>query len=747
MRTADMFTKALRHHQAGELAEADRLYRKLLAAEPQHAHALHLRGVLAQQAGRHDDAVKLIGRAIALDPRVADFHYNLGLVHWSRGHRGEAIARWSDTIALNPDHADAHMNLGNALWSQGEPGRAEPHLRRAVALNPRAPAAHNNLGLALAALGRDADAIAQYQHAIALNADFVEAAMNLAVTLQAAGRADEALACARRALARRESPESQALAAEMIAGLGQVRDSAEMRALVMRSLSEGWGRQADVAAVGATLLKLDPALGPAIREAAELWPERLAAQGTFGAADLPADHALLRCLLVHARICDGAIEPYLTACRAALLACAEDEPAREDLIDFACALARQCFATEYVYACTADERARVQALRDAAERALASGGTIAPLRLAVLASYRPLAELPSADVLLAASWPPRLEELLTQQVRDVRAEARARAEIPRLTPIDDAVSQSVREQYEENPYPRWMTFTVSQRVSDLDLRLRRQFPWSPFAPSGAGTRFDALVAGCGTGQHALYVARLYGGARVLAIDLSLASLGYARARTQALGVTNLDYAQADILELGTIARSFDLIESAGVLHHLGDPHAGWRILLERLRPGGFMHVGLYSEIARRHVVTARAAIAARGLGASPDEIRGFREELLGLPEDHPLKPVTRTDDFFSLSDCRDLLFHVSEHRMTLPAIKRFLEENGLRFIGFELDSRTLRAYRARFPDDPSLTDLDRWHVFETENPDTFVGMYSLWLQKPGSELRAGPERSGPNPVG
>ena len=101
---------------------------------------------------------------------------------------------------------------------------------------------------------------------------------------------------------------------------------------------------------------------------------------------------------------------------------------------------------------------------------------------------------------------------------------------------------------------------------------------------------------------------------MLAIDLSareprLCEGAHRRARRS----TNIDYAQADILQLGAIGRTFDLIQSAGVLHHLADPWAGWRVLLSLLRPGGVMRIGLYSETARRGVVAARAFIAQRGL--------------------------------------------------------------------------------------------------------------------------------------
>jgi hypothetical protein len=89
----------------------------------------------------------------------------------------------------------------------------------------------------------------------------------------------------------------------------------------------------------------------------------------------------------------------------------------------------------------------------------------------------------------------------------------------------------------------------------------------------------------------------------------------------------------------------------------------------------------------------------------------------------------KTSDFFSTSACRDLLFHVQEHRLTLTAISVFLKENNLTFLGFDMDPNILHAYKLRFPEDPATTNLGLWHIFESENPDTFFGMYQFWIQK------------------
>jgi SAM-dependent methyltransferase len=227
----------------------------------------------------------------------------------------------------------------------------------------------------------------------------------------------------------------------------------------------------------------------------------------------------------------------------------------------------------------------------------------------------------------------------------------------------------------------------------------------------------------------LDLAQNIAGARTLAVDLSLASLGYAKRQAEALGLRNIEFGQADIMRLGALGRSFDIIECCGVLHHLDDPEAGWRVLVALLRPNGLMRVALYSELARAQIVVAQNFAAQRGAGRTTEDIRQFRQDLLAHPDQALVRAITGIGDFFSISPCRDLLLHAREHRMTLPWIKCFLAGNDLQFLEFHLPPTVRRRYAERFPEDATMTDLDRWHVFEQENPRTFIGMYQFWLQK------------------
>ena len=409
------------------------------------------------------------------------------------------------------------------------------------------------------------------------------------------------------------------------------------------------------------------------------------------------------------------------------------------------AMAHQCHATEYVHDETDLESAGVAVVR-AAIGAARQASSPAPLHwYALYACYRPLHTLDEADAIAGELAPTALGSLATSQISEPLEERRLRGTIVALTAVADEISIAVRDQYEANPYPRWLRVERDVAHTSVAQFLRSLFPAADLAGlPDAPARI--LVAGCGTGRHPIGTARRFPGSSVLAVDLSLTSLAYAERKTRELGIGNIEYRQADILALGALSERFDVVDCTGVLHHLEDPVAGWRILCLLLRPGGVMRVGLYSEIARRHVVRARELIAAAGFAPTPSGIRACRAAILARQDDALLARVAQGEDFYSVSGCRDLVFHVQEQRFTLPRIASALAELDLKFIGFEWpDGDTPARYRTRFPDDPALIDLEHWHRFEMDRPDTFVLMYQFWVRKgAGSPAVAGV--GSPNPL-
>ncbi|MDF2367224.1 class I SAM-dependent methyltransferase [Sneathiella sp.] len=316
--------------------------------------------------------------------------------------------------------------------------------------------------------------------------------------------------------------------------------------------------------------------------------------------------------------------------------------------------------------------------------------------------------------------------LLTRMGPQTLREREIAAALPRLSASGDAVSGAVQAQYEESPYPRWRELRSGGETT-LPALLKRLFP-SITAPMPAESP-TVLIAGCGTGRHALRTARRIIGATVTAIDLSRSSLAYGARQAEALDIQNVTFAQADLVDLPDSLGRFDLIEACGVLHHMADPEAAWRGLTKFLAPNGVMKVALYSESARQDVIAVREMVGERMETLSLDNIRSFRKELLALPEDHPAASVTKALDFYSLSGCRDFLFHRHEQRFDIPRIAAAIDDLGLEFLGFEFaDPKVMTAYRARHGDDPSGRNLANWQAIEAENPALFRGMYQFWCR-------------------
>ena len=200
---AQTFAAALENHRQHRMAEAEELYRQVLAVDPNHVDALHMIGVLAYQAGKADAAVDLIGRAIALQGENASFHNNMGEALRYLGRFDEAIAHFTKATELDPYAADGHMNLGNAFKQQGRLEQAVAQYRRALYIKPDYPYAQKKLPVAKMEQGKPGEAANHYRRALSLNPNFPEARMNLAIVQQHRGEFSEAVALYRRALALR----------------------------------------------------------------------------------------------------------------------------------------------------------------------------------------------------------------------------------------------------------------------------------------------------------------------------------------------------------------------------------------------------------------------------------------------------------------------------------------------------------------------------------------------------------------
>jgi tetratricopeptide (TPR) repeat protein/SAM-dependent methyltransferase len=682
---------ASRLAQAGRFAEAIALYERVLAGAPDDAEATHFLGICLVRAGSRDQGMALVERSvrlapastlyrqnfglllaeagelagaernfreiIALEKRNATAHNYLGMVRQRLGRFEDAIACYEEALRLKPADAAAANNLGYCLLERGDVEGATPWLRRSVAAAPDNPMGHSNLGNALREAGDLQGAAECYRRALALAPGFVNAHHNLALTLRDLGDPYRALESARAAV--RSDPGHRPawqFFAELVAESRFTIWSAEFAADCERLFSQ---HEVDIQPCAEAILSL-VRTGPRGR--------------------------LFLLLLEHALVADEAFEREMTALRRELLA--------SPSLELCCALAQQCFLNEYVWPETEEEAALISRLEPSART---------PLELATLGMYRPL----------SGKEKPRDGgepfERLWRRLAEEPAAERALS-VPALGSVEDEVSRAVQAQYEANPYPRWQRAPVPGPFP-LARQLRSLFPRVDPAKLAAPDAPQILIAGCGTGRHAALTAQLQPHGQVLALDISRASLAYAMRRCAELGLANIRFAQADILQLGVLEARFDLIECSGVLHHLRDPLAGWRVLLSLAKPGGFMKLGLYSELARQHIVAARAEVA--GL-----DVRAARQRIFALPADAPARKVTTLRDFYSASGARDLVLHVQEHRFTIPQLASAMAELGVEFLGFELPGKKLAM------------SLEEWDAYETAHPDTFASMYQFWIRKP-----------------
>ena len=721
--------------ELGRLEDAEIGYKKSISLKSDFAEAHLNLGVVLQERGRLSDAQSSYRSAIACRPHYVEPHNNLGNVLRDLGQYEDAEAYYRNAIALKPDYAEAHSNLGIAMQKAGRFHDAGIHYQNAIALRPSFAEAHYNLGTLLQELLRFSEAESSYRHAIDLKSDYAEAYHNLGIVLLELGDAISALQMIVQSIQISPSVDAKTLFVEVLKNISTTFWDSSLSDVVTHALLEPWGKPADISGFACQLLKLDPEIQRLLNASRGEISEDIDLiewKGGLPKKDMPS-YSLLMALLTTGSVPDVELEECLTGLRYALLENIDttvgSESSNNDEEFFYCALARQCFINEYIYYQTPEEIGNSIDLRDRVLKAIADGEEIPVRWILAVASYFPLYSLHNAKALLSKSYSAQVMAVLKQQIQEPLEEIELRQIIPSLTKVDNQISVAVQSQYEQNPYPRWVSLPQTFNSKFLNSFITKKFPLSGYQPQEDDRNLEVLIAGCGTGQHPIACAQLIRGAKILAIDLSISSLAYAKRKTLEMGIDSIEYAQADLLKLASAGRKFDLIESVGVLHHMDKPFDGWEALISMLRPNGLMRLGFYSELARQDIVRVREFISRDNVVSSSEGIRNYRHNLLQSKDSHELKYAREGIDFYSMSTCRDLIFHVQEHRMQLGEIAKFLERHQLKFLGFDIDRKIIKSYKERFPEDLSASNLHNWDVYEHENPQIFLSMYQFIVQK------------------
>jgi len=187
-----MIQAALKHHQANELQESEKIYRDILVEFPRHPDALHLLGVVAYQTGRYEESVELIQRALAVNSTTAEYHRNYGLALASLRRFDEAAVSYRKALQIKPNYPKCFHNLAAVLQPLGKLDEAIACCRRAIALQPNYPEVYNALGALMFARGDTPNAIFAYRKAIEQQPNYPQAYFNIGIGLQQQGNMDAA---------------------------------------------------------------------------------------------------------------------------------------------------------------------------------------------------------------------------------------------------------------------------------------------------------------------------------------------------------------------------------------------------------------------------------------------------------------------------------------------------------------------------------------------------------------------------
>ena len=620
--------------------------------------------------------------------------YDLAYQNHKKNNLDIAEKFYNQVLKENPNHFSSIFYLASLSAQKKNLNKSKELFEKAIQIQPNFAPAHNNLGGILIQLGDYHGALMTYQKAITIDSNLINAKNNLAVLL-------------------RSNHFRRNIHVE-----GKSANLKELFLLLFRRNDINHGEIFRNAKLILFSEKKYAALNKIINLSSPLL-EKSIIQSLL-------KEELFLLMLQKSLLADLFLEKILTKLRSEILFILIDSKKNilNENLKFIISLSEQCFFNEYIFFQTKKEINYINTLTQKIEKSQ----KISETEVAILGCYIPLYSFKNIKKKLSNYKSDNIlfNDLITMQIKEPMKEKELKNLIKPLSKISDNVSKKVRDQYEENPYPRWR-YTYDKLPSHFLNRLGNQIKPNKIKIQNKFDNPSVLVAGCGTGHHTC-IAKDYSNSNVLGIDLSLSSLAYAKRKTDELGFDNIKYLNADILELNKLNRKFDIIECVGVLHHMKEPLKGLEILLDLLAPYGVLKLGLYSEKARRHIVEVREFIKKNKFRNIIEDIRACREAIINEKKIKILKKIINRSDFYSTSSARDLMFHVQEHCFTLPQISKIISDFNLEFLGFT-DEAIKNRYSKLFPDDRKNILLENWDNFEKSEPDTFISMYNFWIRK------------------
>ena len=678
----EIINHAIELHLHGNILKAAKYYQYCINKGLADHRVFNNFGLILKDQGKLKEAEFYTSKAIEIKHDFVEALSNLGAIFIDLGKLEKAELSISKAINLNPDNYIAHSNQALVFFYLGKLNEAEIYIKKAIKLNPNYANAYLSFGLILKELGKSKQAFESYKKAIEINPDLPSIYNHITDLLYDS-----------------EIHKFNKSNLKYMFGLLLLRDDVEHIKLFQafhylyghHIINKLGGKYSQISI---TKVFYNKVIFEAFRKIIFL---------------------------------DFHLEKILTILRKDLCLFIDQNIGnfRDFQLRAVIALAEQCFLNEYIYSLTNQENISINRIINRCRYK-----ELNEISISILACYLPLYKLIDKIPSLKSfnSSDKSFNQLLKLQLLDPLYEIYLSKNIKSLGSISDRVSQKVKSQYEENPYPRWRYSDPSKyKKYNINQVINNEINPNYISNNISNDKLKILVAGCGTGSHILSTQK-YNNSEITAIDLSLSSLSYAIRKLNEIGITNVKIIQMDLLEVDLLHQKFDIIEAIGVLHHMDNPIRGLKALLSVLKNNGFLKLGLYSELARQEVFNAREYIANKNLKPCEKNIRDFRQKVIS-GELNDLNPLKNFSDFYSLSECRDLCFHSQEHRFKLEQLDEILIANELNFHGFLLPKKIKSLYNNYFPEDKKQTNLQNWVRFEEMHPVTFKSMYQFWVSK------------------
>lgn len=625
-------------------------------------------------------------------------------------------------VARSRDHAHNGLNLlGRIALDEGFYNQALAHLKLAIKHAPSDASCWYSFGHALLAKQDFEPAIDAFSRALHLEPKLPRADVSIAYALTQQGRVTEAFQAYRTLF--KKHPTDRHIIEKLFETAALIKADYYDPALEQDLLA--WLNTPD-----ASFQNLSTLATSLLAHKYQAYRE----SAIIDLQDLARDELLISALKT-LTFAHPKFEQFLCLVRKQLLLCAIASHYKDAALNrLAGAFSVQTDMNEHVFYQDDDEIRLVKALKKLIHSYMKRPNNNAselPSIMALFTMYEPLSSLNGIENI--TKQPSLidaidLKSLIQRAVFDAHEEQVMAIGIQHLANIDDPMSLKVKKQYEQNPYPRWNSLgynTPTHYGRALEAQLAGFKAPETF---NMGT-LKVLVAGCGTGQHALKVARYFRNVEVTAVDLSQRALAYAKRMARHYQIDNIRFYCGDLLAIDQLEDTFDVIECSGVLHHMAQPEQGLQALLTRLKPDGVMKIGLYSHEARSVIRRIRSFIEQHDMPKDAEHIRQIRHALINKKLGDDINGITASVDFYSMSGCRDLLFHEQEHQFTTDQLSQLMDSHQLEFLGFILNTDIKNRYFQEHPEDPNRTNLNLWGEFERKYPDTFSRMYQFYVQK------------------